>query len=108
VCERLASAIRVVDRARDEGAGPALVEADVVVQVRPGYRAAAYDTLTKRKAPESLQDTRRSLRLARQPQTDAAKGVGLAGAPQTVRDVAEPLVVGIIGGAIRTRSGDPL
>jgi integrase len=60
---------------------------------------------------EDLQDARRCASLARRrsdagAQTQAAKGVRLAGTSQTLLEAAEAFVDGIASGAIRTKTGE--
>jgi integrase len=72
----------------------------------PGYRVAAYDAISKRKVSKTFRTLAEARRWRARAQTQAAKGVRLAGTSQTLRDAAETFVEGIASGAIRTRAGE--
>jgi integrase len=73
---------------------------------RPGYRVAAYDAISKRKVSKTFRTLAEARRWRAGAQSQAAKGVRLAGTPQTLHDAAEAFVDGIATGAIRTRTGE--
>ncbi|MCA1702400.1 MAG: site-specific integrase, partial [Actinobacteria bacterium] len=72
----------------------------------PGYRVAAYDAISKQKVSKTFRTLAEARRWRAGAQTQAAKGVRLAGTGQTLLDAAEVFVHGIATGAIRTRSGE--
>jgi integrase len=72
----------------------------------PGYRVATYDAVSKRKVSKTFRTLAEARRWRAAAQTQAARGVRLAGTPQTLRHAAEAFVDGIASGAIRTRTGD--
>jgi integrase len=72
----------------------------------PGYRVAAYDAISKRKVSKTFRTLGAARRWRASAQTQAAKGVRLAGTAQTLRDAAVSFVDGIASGAIRTRAGE--
>ena len=72
----------------------------------PGYRVAAYDAISKRKVSKTFRTLAEARRWRAAAQVQAARGVRLAGIPQTLRDTAEAFVDGIASGAIRTRTGE--
>lgn len=72
----------------------------------PGYRVAAYDAISKRKVSKTFRTLGGARRWRAAAQTQAAKGVRLAGTPQTLREAAEAFVDGIASGAIRTKGGE--
>ena len=72
----------------------------------PGYRVAAYDAISKRKVSKTFRTLGGARRWRASAQTQAAKGVRLAGTAQTLRDAAEAFVDGIASGAIRTKAGE--
>jgi integrase len=72
----------------------------------PGYRVAAYDAMSKRKVSKTFRTLGEARRWRARAQTQAAKGVRLAGTPQTLLEAAEAFVDGITSGAIRTRTGE--
>src|SRR5262249_4121299 len=71
----------------------------------PGYRVAAYDPISRRKVSKTFKSLAEARRWRAGAQTQAAKGVRLAGTPQTLREAAEAFVDGMRTGAIRTRTG---
>jgi integrase len=73
----------------------------------PGYRVAAYDAISKRKVSKTFRTLGAARRWRAAAQTQAAKGVRLAGTSQTLRDAAEAFVDGIATGTIRTKAGEP-
>ncbi len=73
----------------------------------PGYRVAAYDAISKRKVSKTFRTLGEARRWRAGAQTQAAKGVRLAGTSQTLLEAAEAFVDGITSGAIRTRTGEP-
>jgi integrase len=73
---------------------------------RPGYRVAAYDAISKRKVSKTFRTLGEARRWRAGAQTQAAKGVRLAGTSQTLLEAAEAFVDGIASGTIRTRTGD--
>jgi integrase len=72
----------------------------------PGYRVAAYDAMSKRKVSKTFRTLGEARRWRAGAQTQAAKGVRLAGTSQTLLEAAEAFVDGITSGAIRTRTGE--
>jgi integrase len=72
----------------------------------PGYRVAAYDAISKRKVSKTFRTLGEARRRRASAQTEAAKGVRLAGTSQTLLQAAEAFVDGITSGAIRTRTGE--
>ena len=72
----------------------------------PGYRVAAYDAISGRKVSKTFRTLAEARRWRAGAHTQAAKGVRLAGTPQTLRDAAEAFVDGMASGAIRTRTGE--
>jgi hypothetical protein len=72
----------------------------------PGYRVAAYDAISKRKVSKTFRTLGAARRWRAAAQTQAAKGVRLAGTSQTLRASAEAFVDGIASGAIRTKGGE--
>jgi integrase len=72
----------------------------------PGYRVAAYDAISKRKVSKTFRTLGEARRWRATAQTQAAKGVRLAGTSQTLRASAEAFVDGIASGAVRTKAGD--
>jgi integrase len=72
----------------------------------PGYRVAAYDAISKRKVSKTFRTLGEARRWRASAQTQAAKGVRLAGTSQTLRASAEAFVDGIASGAIRTKAGE--
>ncbi|MCP9486374.1 MAG: hypothetical protein MSC30_10975 [Gaiellaceae bacterium MAG52_C11] len=72
----------------------------------PGYRVAAYDAISKRKVSRTFRTLGAARRWRATAQTQAAKGVRLAGTAQTLLNAAEALVDGIASGAIRTKAGE--
>jgi integrase len=72
----------------------------------PGYRVAAYDAISKRKVSKTFRTLGEARRWRATAQTQAAKGVRLAGTAQTLLNAAENLVDGIASGAIRTKAGE--
>ncbi|MGH3032409.1 MAG: tyrosine-type recombinase/integrase, partial [Gaiellaceae bacterium] len=72
----------------------------------PGYRVAAYDAISKRKVSKTFRTLGEARRWRATAQSQAAKGVRLAGTAQTLLDAAEALVDGIASGAIRTKAGE--
>jgi integrase len=72
----------------------------------PGYRVAAYDAISKRKVSKTFRMLGEARRWRASAQTQAAKGVRLAGTSQTLRASAEAFVDGIASGAIRTKAGE--
>ena len=72
----------------------------------PGYRVAAYDAISKRKVSKTFRTLGAARRWRASAQTQAARGVRLAGTAQTLRDAAAAFVDGIASGAIRTKSGE--
>ena len=72
----------------------------------PGYRVAAYDAISKRKVSKTFRTLGAARRWRASAQTQAAKGVRIAGTAQTLRDAAEAFVGGIASGAIRTKAGE--
>ncbi len=71
----------------------------------PGYRVAAYDAISKRKVSKTFRTLGEARRWRAGAQTQAAKGVRLAGTSQTLLEAAEAFVDGLTSGAIRTRTG---
>jgi len=71
----------------------------------PGYRVAAYDAMSKRKVSKTFRTLGEARRWRAGAQTQAAKGVRLAGTSQTLLEAAEAFVDGLTSGAIRTRTG---
>src|SRR4051794_32651221 len=72
----------------------------------PGYRVAAYDAISKRKVSKTFRTLGAARRGRAAAQTQAAKGVRLAGTSQTLHASADAFVDGIASGAIRTKTGD--
>lgn len=72
----------------------------------PGYRVAAYDAISKRKVSKTFRTLAEARRWRATAQAQVARGVRLAGTPNTLRDVAATFVDAIASGAIRTKSGD--
>jgi integrase len=72
----------------------------------PGYRVAAYDAISKRKVSKTFRTLAAARRWRAGAQTQAAKGVRLAGTSQTLRATAEAFVDGIASGATRTKTGE--
>ena len=72
----------------------------------PGYRVAAYDAISKRKVSKTFRTLGEARHWRATAQTQAAKGVRLAGTAQTLLNAAEALVDGIASGAIRTKAGE--
>src|SRR5690349_18496190 len=72
----------------------------------PGYRVAAYDSISKRKVSKTFRTLAEARRWRAAAQTHAAKGVRLAGTAETLVGAADDFVDGIRTGAIRTRAGD--
>jgi integrase len=72
----------------------------------PGYRIAAYDPISKRKVSKTFKALAEARRWRAGAQTQAAKGVRLAGTSQTRFKAAETFVDGIATAAIRTKSGE--
>jgi integrase len=72
----------------------------------PGYRVAAYDAISKRKVSKTFRTLGEARRWRAAVQTQAAKGVRLAGTAQTLLNAAEALVDGIASGTIRTKAGE--
>lgn len=72
----------------------------------PGYRVAAYDAISKRKVSKTFRTLGEARRWRATAQTQAAKGVRLAGTAQTLLNAAEALVDGIASGSIRTKTGE--
>jgi hypothetical protein len=72
----------------------------------PGYRVAAYDAISKRKVSKTFRGLAEARRWRAGAQSQAAKGVRLAGTPQTLLEAAEAFVNGIATGAIRTKTGE--
>jgi integrase len=72
----------------------------------PGYRVAAYDAISRRKVSKTFRTLAEARRWRAGARVQAAKGIRLAGTPQTLREAAEAFVDGIASGAIRTRAGD--
>ena len=72
----------------------------------PGYRVAAYDAISRRKVSKTFRTLGEARRWRAAAQTQAAKGVRIAGMPQTLREVALAFVDGMAAGAVRTRAGD--
>jgi hypothetical protein len=71
-----------------------------------GYRVAAYDAISKRKVSKTFRALGEARRWRAAAQTQAAKGVRLAGTPQTLLEAADAFVDGIASGAIRTKTGE--
>jgi integrase len=72
----------------------------------PGYRVAAYDAISKRKVSKTFRTLGAARRWRAAAQTQAAKGVRLAGTSQTLHASAEAFIDGIASGAVRTKAGD--
>ena len=72
----------------------------------PGYRVAAYDAISKRKVSKTFRTLAEARRWRAGAHSQAAKGVRLAGTPQTLLEAAEAFIGGIATGAIRTRPGE--
>jgi integrase len=72
----------------------------------PGYRVVAYDAISKRKVSKTFRTLGEARGWRATAQTQAAKGIRLAGTPQTLREATEPFLAAIATGAIRTRTGD--
>lgn len=73
---------------------------------QPGYRVVVYDAISKRKVSKTFATASEARRWRAAAQTQAAKGVRLAGTGQRLLEVAEAFVAGTASGAIRTRAGD--
>jgi integrase len=73
---------------------------------KPGYRVAAYDAISKRKVSKTFRTLGEARRWRAGAQSQAARGIRLAGTPQTLREAAEAFVDEIGSGAIRTRTGE--
>jgi integrase len=73
----------------------------------PGYRVAVYDAIARRKVSKTFRTLAEARRWRATAQTQAAKGVRLAGTAQTLLEAAEAFVEGMASGAIRTRAGEP-
>jgi integrase len=73
---------------------------------KPGYRVAAYDAISKRKVSKTFRTLGAARRWRAAAQTQAAKGVRLAGTVQTLVEATETFVDGIATGAIRTKAGE--
>ncbi len=71
-----------------------------------GYRVVAYDAISKRKVSKTFRTLGEARRWRAAAQTQTAKGVRLAGTPQTLREAAEAFVDGMTSGAIRARAGE--
>lgn len=63
-------------------------------------------TISKRKASKTFRTLGEARRWRAAAQTQAAKGVRLAGTSRTLQEAAEAFVDGIASGAIRTKSGE--
>jgi integrase len=72
----------------------------------PGYRVAAYDAISQRKVSKTFRTLGAARRWRAAAQTQAAKGVRLAGTSQTLHTSAAAFVDGIASGAIRTKAGE--
>jgi integrase len=72
----------------------------------PGYRVAVYDAISRRKVSKTFRTLGEARRWRARAQTQAAKGVRLAGTSQTLVEAAEAFVNGIASGAIRTMVGE--
>jgi integrase len=72
----------------------------------PGYRVAPYDAISKRKVSKTFRTLAEARRWRAGAHSQSAKGVRLAGTPQTLLEAAEGFVEGIASGAIRTRTGE--
>jgi integrase len=72
----------------------------------PGYRVAAYDAISKRKVSKTFRTLAEARRWRAGAQTQAAKGVRLAGTSQTLLEAAEAFVEGIASGSIRIKTGE--
>ena len=72
----------------------------------PGYRVAAYDAVSKRKVSKTFRTLTQARHWRATAQTQAAKGIRLAGTSQTLHDAAAAFVDGIASGAIRTKAGE--
>jgi len=72
----------------------------------PGYRVAAYDAISKRKVSKTFRTLGEARRWRAGAQTQAAKGVRLAGTSRTLLEAAEAFVEGIASGAARTKTGE--
>jgi integrase len=72
-----------------------------------GYRVAAYDAISRRKVSKTFRTLAEARRWRAGAQTQAAKGVRLAGTAQTLVDAAQAFVDGMRTGAVRTRAGEP-
>jgi integrase len=73
---------------------------------KPGYRVATYDAMSRRKVSKTFRTLGEARRWRAQAQSQAAKGVRLAGTSPTLREAAEAFVDGITKGSIRTKTGD--
>src|SRR6266511_2374065 len=71
-----------------------------------GYRVAAYDAISKHKVSKTFRTLAEARRWRAGAQTQAAKGVRLAGTSTTLLEAAEAFVDGIASGAIRTKTGE--
>jgi integrase len=72
----------------------------------PGYRVAAYDAISKRRVSKTFRTLAEARHWRAGAHSQAAKGVRLAGTPQTLHEAAEAFIDGIATGAIRTRTGE--
>jgi hypothetical protein len=72
----------------------------------PGYRVAAYDVVSKRKASRTFRTLADARRWRAAAQSQAAKGIRLAGTPHRLLEAADAFVDGMATGAIRTKSGE--
>ena len=72
----------------------------------PGYRVATYDAIAKRKVSKTFRTFAEARRWRATAQTQAAKGVRLAGTNQTLLEAAEVFVDGMASGAVRTKAGE--
>jgi integrase len=72
----------------------------------PGYRVAAYDVISKRKVSKTFRTLAEARRWRAGAQSQAAKGIRLAGTPQPLREAGEAFVDGMATGTIRTRTGE--
>lgn len=72
---------------------------------QPGYRVVVYDPISRQKVSKTFRTLAEARRWRAGAQTQAARGVRLAGTGQTLLEAAEAFVDGITRGAIRTRSG---
>ncbi|HEX4519008.1 MAG TPA: tyrosine-type recombinase/integrase [Gaiellaceae bacterium] len=72
----------------------------------PGYRVAAYDAISKRKVSKTFRTLAEARRWRAGAQTQAAKGVRLAGIARTLNYAAETFVDGITAGTTRAKNGE--